>query len=245
VALDERRLLHWEGCPNARELGGYATEDGRETQWGRIFRSDNPFDLTEAGRQALLDSGVATIIDLRRGGEVDEYPSPFVGHPHVLYRHISFIDDALGDAPDDLSMAEAYLHLLEHHRAGVAAILTAIARAQSGPVLIHCHGGKDRTGMISALLLRLVGVPINTVDEDYALTESLMTDKDRDWIESASTPEERHERRRMMETYAPRGEVMDQVLRVLEERHGGAEGYMRWAGVEGEDIERLRERLLG
>lgn len=245
MTVDERRLLEWEGCPNARDLGGYRTEDGRETQWGRIYRSDNPYDLTEAGRRALLDSGVGTIIDLRSDGELDEYPSPFADHPHVLYQHIAFVDESAGWPPVGTPMPDVYLHMLNRDRAGIASILTAIARAPRVPVLVHCHGGKDRTGLISALLLRLVQVPIDTVATDYSLTESLMTDKDRDWIESAPTPGEREARRRLIDTNAPTYEVMERVLRMLEAQHGGIEAYMHWIGVEGEDIDRLKSRLLG
>jgi protein tyrosine/serine phosphatase len=245
MAVHQRRLLKWEGCPNARDLGGYPTADGRETKWGRILRSDNPYDLTEAGRQALLDSGVGTIIDVRGRGEVQEYPSPFADHPTILYRHVPFVDETQPDTPEGLSMSDAYLHMLERDRTGVAAILTAIARAPEGPVLIHCHGGKDRTGLTSALLLRLAGVPTEVVDEDYALTEELMREKDREWVESAPTPEEREKRHRLSVSYAPRGEVMDAVIRGLEARHGSIEGYVRWTGVEQADIERLRARLLG
>jgi protein tyrosine/serine phosphatase len=245
VTIDERRLLNWDGCANARDLGGYPTEDGGETQWRRILRSDNPHDLTEAGRQALLDSGVGAIIDVRGDGEVDEYPSPFAEHPRVLYQHIPFVDETKPWLPEGTSMADVYLHMLHRDHVGIAAILTAIARAPDAPVLIHCHGGKDRTGLISALLLRLVGVPIDVADADYALTEELMTEKDRAWIESAPTPEVAEERRRNLITYAPRREVMDHVLRTLDERHGSAEAYMRWAGVEQADIDRLRARLLG
>jgi protein-tyrosine phosphatase len=244
MTIDQRRLFKWEGCSNARDLGGYQTENGQVTQWGRVLRSDNPYDLTDAGRQALLDSGVKTIIDIRGGGEVDAYPSPFADDPRVLYHHIPFVDETQAWLQGDPSMAEVYLHMLQRDRAGIAAILSAVARAADGPVLIHCHAGKDRTGLIVALLLRLAGVAIDTVDEDYALTEVLMTDKDRAWIESAPTPEEREDRRRRMDTYAPRWEVMDAVLRGLEERHGSVEAYMCWIGVEPEDIERLKSRLL-
>lgn len=244
MTIHERRLLKWEGCPNARDLGGYPTADGRETEWGRILRSDNPYDLSEAGRKALIQSGVRTIIDVRGDCEIREYPSPFADHPGIDYRHIAFVDETQPATPDNLAMSDAYLHMLERDRAGIAAILTAIARAPEGPVLIHCHGGKDRTGLTSALLLRLAGVPTEVVDEDYALTGELMQYKDRAWVVSAPTAEEREQRRHVSVSYAPKGEVMDAVIRGLEERHGSIEGYIRWLGLAQEDIERLRARLL-
>lgn len=244
MAIHERRLLGWEGCPNARDLGGYPTADGRETQWGRVLRSDNPYDLTEEGRRALQETGVRTIIDVRGDGEVREYPSPFADHPDITYQHIAFVDETQPPTPEGLSMAEGYLHMLQRDREGVRAILTAIARAPDGPVLIHCHGGKDRTGLTAALILRLAGVPRDVVAEDYGLTEELMREKDQQWIESAPTPEGREERRRLMATYAPKAEVMDTVIRALEEQYGSIESYLRSLGLEPGEIDALRARML-
>jgi protein-tyrosine phosphatase len=244
LAIHERRLLRWEGCPNARDLGGYPTEDGRETGWGEILRSDNTHGLTENGRKALLESRVRTIIDVRRTFEVAGWPSPFASHPDVMYHHISFEDEGQPEIANDVPLAEMYLRMLKRDRAGVAAILTAIAQAPSGPVLFHCHAGKDRTGMIAALLLRLAGVPIEVAAEDYALTLETLHERDQEWVAGATTPEERAQRLRDLERWSSTTHVMERVLSTIDEEYGSAEGYMQWVGVEDENIRMLRERLL-
>ena len=240
------RLLEWEGCLNARDLGGYETEDGRETRWGAVVRSDCPAALTEAGRAALAGYGVRAIVDLRLPAELTEDPNPFAepGDHGIAYTNVSFIDPAAAP-PDAVStLAEDYLQMLDRYRQGVAEALAAIARAPDGAVLIHCAAGKDRTGLISALLLGLVNVPAETIATDYAMTAELLRPRERQWLESLD-PEERAEREAMLARYAPTTEVMLQVLAGLGERDGGVEPYLRSTGLGQDDLDRLRERLVG
>jgi protein-tyrosine phosphatase len=241
------RLLEWEGCLNARDLGGYETEDGRETRWGTVVRSDCPAALTEAGRAALAGYGIRAIVDLRLPAELAEDPNPFAepGDHGIAYTNVSFIDPAAAP-PDAVStLAEDYLQMLERYRQGVAEALAAIARAPAdGAVLVHCAAGKDRTGLISALLLGLAGVPADTIAADYAMTAELLRPRERQWLDGLD-PEERAEREAMLARYAPTAEVMLQVLDGLGERYGGVEPYLRSTGLSQDDLDRLRERLAG
>ena len=207
------RLLEWEGCLNARDLGGYATGDGRETRWGAVVRSASLAALTEAGRAALADYGVRAIVDLRLPAELADDPNPFAepGDHGVAYTNVSFIDPAAAP-PDAVStLAEDYLQMLDRYRQGVAEAMTAIASAPDGAVLIHCAAGKDRTGLISALLLGLAGVPTETIAADYAMTAELLRPREREWLEGLE-PEERAEREAMLARYAPTAQVMSAVL---------------------------------
>ena len=120
--------------------------------------------------------------------------------------------------------------------------MTAVARAPEGAVLVHCAAGKDRTGLISALLLGLVGVPAETIAADYALTAELLRPRDQEWLEHG--PGERAEREAILARYAPTAEVMLEVLHQLDRRHGGVERYLLEAGVAPADLDRLRDRLL-
>ena len=175
VKDQKTRILQWDGCLNARDLGGYATEDGHETRWDRVIRSDNLIRLTDAGRQALIDHGVRRIVDLRLPRELEQDPPPFRGHDIVDYHHVSFIDPEAEPGPSVETLADDYKRMLERYKPGVTSIMRAIAEApQDGAVLIHCHSGKDRTGIISALLLRLAGVPTETAAEDYGLDLTLL-----------------------------------------------------------------------
>jgi protein-tyrosine phosphatase len=238
------RLVDWEGGLNARDLGGYATGDGRETRWGAVVRSAALATLTEAGRAALADYGVRAIVDLRLPGELDRHPNPFAepGDHGIAYTNVSILDPGAGFPPDTVTLAENYLWSLERFAALVAAAVAAVARAPEGGVLIHCAVGKDRTGLVSALLLGVVGVPAATIADDYALTAELLRSRDLEWLENG--PGERAEREAMLARFAPTAEVMLEVLAKLTERYGGVEPYLLAAGVPPGDLERLRERLL-
>ncbi len=238
------RLLDWEGGLNARDLGGYATEDGRETRWGAVVRSAALGALTEAGRAALADYGVRTIVDLRLPDELEREPNPFAepGDHGIVYTNVSIIDPAAAP-PDAVStLAEDYLQMLDRYGHGVAQAMAAIARAPEGGVLVHCAAGKDRTGLISALLLGLAGVPAETIATDYALTAELLRPRDEDWLEHG--PGERAEREAILARFAPTAEVMLEVLEGLDRRYGGVERYLLAAGVSPADLDRLRDRLV-
>jgi protein-tyrosine phosphatase len=238
------RLLAWEGCLNARDLGGYRTADGRETRWGAVVRSDSPAALTDAGRAALADYGVRAIVDLRLADEIARDPNPFAepGDHGIAYTNLSVIDPAAGFPPDTYTLAESYLWMLDRFGGFVAEVMATIAGAPEGGVLVHCAAGKDRTGLVSALLLGLVDVPPETIAADYAMTAELLRPRDEEWLENG--PGERAEREAMLARFAPTAEVMTEVLARLAERHGGVEGYLRQAGVAGADLDRLRDRLL-
>jgi protein-tyrosine phosphatase len=239
------RRLEWEGCLNARDLGGYATQDGRETRWGTVVRSDSPAALTDTGRAALADYGVRAIVDLRLPAELADDPNPFAepGDHGIAYTNVSIIDPAAGFPPDTVTLAENYLWSLERFSGLVAQAVEAVARAPEGAVLIHCAAGKDRTGLISALLLGLAGVPAETIAADYAMTAELLWPREQAWL-AGLPPEERAERAAMMARYAPTAEVMLAVLAGLTERFGGVEPYLLAAGVERDDLDRLRDRLV-
>ncbi len=246
MATEEKRtrVLSWEGCLNARDLGGYPTENGRETCWGTVVRSDSLTPLTEAGRAALIEYGVRPIVDLRTPDEVERYPNPFAeaGTHGTRYTNASFVDPSIDQRSDFTTLANDYKAMLDGFQAGVATIMQTIASAPQGGVLVHCMGGKDRTGLVSALLLELVGVPRDTIAADYALTAECLRPRDEEWLEKG--PGERADRERQLATYMPRTDVMLEVLEYLDEQYGGVESYLLHAGLAPQDITRLRERLL-
>ena len=238
------RRLAWEGLLNARDLGGYPAAGGRETRWGAVVRSDSLAALTEAGRAALATYGIRAIVDLRLPDELARHPNPYAepGDHGIAYTNVSILDPVAGYPPDTLTLAENYLWTLDRFAGYVAEVMAAIAGAPEGGVLIHCAAGKDRTGLISALLLGLAGVPAETIAADYALTAELLRPRDQEWLEHG--PGERAEREALAARFAPTAEVMLEVLEGLDRRYGGVEGYLAAAGVSPADLQRLRDRLL-
>ncbi len=242
--------LNWDGCLNVRDLGGHPTKNGGETRFGAVVRADSVRQLSDAGWAALVDYGVRTIVDLRRQQELDADPPRELP---VEVVHVPLIDpvgpeigaeiDAVAEAaPDPLSARRAvYLEVLERFRPAFAQAVSAVANAPEGCVLVHCKGGTDRTGLVSALLLRLVGVPAEGVGADFSLSGPNRAAVFDPWIAEAPDEQERELRRVWASTPA---EVMTGVVEELERRHGSVEDYLRQAGVAERDFERVRERLL-
>ncbi len=246
------RLLNWEACYNTRELGGYPLLDGGQTRWKALVRSDNLSQLTPTGQQALIDYGIRTIIDLRFPDELEQDPNPFIQpkvglqgeRPQVI--NFPLDEDQYLEWPAPQTPAEAmcdlYCRILETSRGHVAAVLTAIARARPGGVLFHCHAGKDRTGIIAALVLAAVGATPQSIIEDYAFTYPLLDRQRKQDLEDPSlTPEQRSYRSVLSE---PLPETMRLTLDYLEQRYGGAAGYLRTTPLLETDQRRLEDRLV-
>jgi protein-tyrosine phosphatase len=248
------RDLAWDGCLNVRDLGGLPTADGGETRYGAIVRADSVTQLSEDGWRALVDHGVRTVIDLRGDHEREEDPPaelpvdvvhvPFMEASEAEWEEIAEeLEQANLAAPDVASAHRAaYLIFLERFRDNVAAALRAVAHAPEGGVVIHCVGGKDRTGLLAAFLLHLAGVPPEEIAADYALSEERLRPRHEAWFEAAESEEELERLRRIAQTPA---EAMAGVFAELERRHGSVEGYLRQAGATDEEIELARSRLRG
>jgi protein-tyrosine phosphatase len=247
-----RRDLIWDGCLNVRDLGGHPTRDGGETRFGAIVRSDSVGQLSEAGWEALVKHGVRTVVDLRGDHEREEDPPtelpvdvvrvPFMEASDREWEEISEeIEAASAAAPDvETSTRDVYLIFLERFKQNVAAGVRAVARAPEGGVVVHCVGGKDRTGLLTAFLLHVAGVPDEEVAADYALSEERLRPRHEGWFEAATSEEELERLRRIAQT--PAGSMLG-VLRELERHYGSVEGYLRSAGVGDEELELIRARL--
>jgi hypothetical protein len=247
-----RILLSWDGCLNVRDLGGYPLPGGGDTRIGAIVRADSVRQLSEAGWQSLLDYGVRTVVDLRLPSELDGDPPAGlpVDFVHVpLVRELDAAEsaeiDAIADAHgDDVVSAtrDVYLETIERNHAGVAGAITAIAGAQPGGVLVHCHAGKDRTGIVAALLLDLVGVERALIGEDYAQTAVSLARVLADWVEEADDDDDRERRRRIAATPP---ETIVGLLAALDGRYGSPRAFLRAAGVADVDLDRAAARLAG
>ena len=242
------RILGWDGCRNVRDLGGLPTEDGGETRFGRVVRSDNVCMLTEAGRDAVVEYGISRIVDLRWTPEIqDDGPTGLpieVVHVELLGRRdgvFSEIDARVRDLDDPVERrSTAYRAFLEHFAENFGAAVGAVATAPDGPVLVHCAGGVDRTGLVCALLLRLADVGLTEIGTDYAESERSWAPHVQSWIEEAPDAAERKHRRLL--SLCPQQAIVT-VLEELEARHGSVEEYLLAAGATAEELERAQARL--
>jgi protein-tyrosine phosphatase len=250
--MGTNRDLAWDGCLNVRDLGGHPTEDGGETAYGRIVRADSVGQLSEAGWEALVAYGVRTVLDLRGDHEREDDPP---GELPVDLVHVPFmeaseqeweeigpqIEAASAAAPDvTASTRDVYLIFLERFAGNVAAGIGAVAHAPEGGVVVHCVGGKDRTGLLTAFLLHLAGVSAEDIAADYALSEERLRPRHEVWFAAAESDEELERLRRIAQTPA---KSMLGVFEALEERYGGVKEYLRRAGVTEEDLGLVRARL--
>lgn len=184
ATADRPRTLSMDGSRNTRDLGGYATTDGRTTAWGRLLRSDELQDLTPADRERLADLGLAVIVDLRTAVERSANPTPpmaGVGDLHLpVYEtvgHHERIDAALADldAPDTeapLVTLNREMVTSQRARTAYAELVDHVVETLAGgrALLFHCVAGKDRTGLAAAIVLAAVGVDEATILADYLIT---------------------------------------------------------------------------
>lgn len=240
------RLLPLEGAYNFRDLGGYPTSDGRSTRWGRIFRSDALQELTVGDRSHLEKIGLATVVDLRvpeEAAKVGRWPAR---HEPLHYVNLPVIPPNLDDDPTvpvrPDTRGERYLWYLDVGGDAVAAAIELIADHQRLPLVFHCAAGKDRTGIVAAITLAAVGVTREAIVADYVATTAAM-ERIIDRLRAHPVYRRGIESVRVQDHY-PDAEVMDSFLDGLEERHGGAEEWLRSSGAPADTVDRLRHLLL-
>jgi len=236
---NSERLLSFPALLNARDLGGYPTVDGAQTRWRSLLRSDDLAQLTAAGVQALGGYGVETVVDLRWSEEIVLNPSPIGSHaPQIRYVHSSLLANTPAQWRELAQGCEKELwkcRVLEQARPHLRDVLQVMAAASAGPLLFHCVAGKDRTGLIAALLLALADVKPESIAADYAESSQMLGNaylvryKDvdpQDVLENVRCPEE----------------GVHNMLAYLG-REGGIRAYLEKIGLNQLEIARLRERL--
>lgn len=256
------RWIDLDGLVNMRDLGGLPTRDGGRTASGRLIRSDNLQDLTDADVERLVDElGVTDVVDLRTEHEVHiEGPGPLRRVEALTHHHHSLIEERLPSettkevgerallAPwdekrpsrDARFWAEHYLGYLSRRPDSVEAALRVIAHAE-GATVVHCAAGKDRTGTVVAMALDVAGVPRDEIVADYVLTAERI-----DAIIGRLLPREAYGaalKAQKPEDQLPRAESIEAILDAVHEGWGGAPGWLRARGWSDADVERLRARL--
>ncbi len=240
------------GFANSADLGGLPLPDGGRVPAGRVVRADTPARLTDDERAAAVAVGFTAVLDLRSREERAACPHPLAPLPG--YRALPLIDPA-AEARVDLrgaTLAEIYCGSLERNAAHIAAILESLAGVSGpGPVLVCCRAGKDRTGMVVALLLDLAGADHEVIAADYALSPGTSSPAQAaspgappGWVSSPG---------RAPSGGLPSGNVPGPdrrggaaILAMLEHvraRYGSTAGYLRRLGLDESAVEALRRRV--
>lgn len=227
--MAENRCLTWDGCTNARDLGGLRTRDGRVTRWGAVVRSDHPAKLTATGWSALYAHGIRTIVTLHTLGQSEELPdaAPRPADLTTVCVAVEDVSDIQSEFVQKWGMNDLwctpfyYLDALRCWPERHAAAISAIARAQPGGVLIHCKRGVDRTGIVTLLLLALVGVAPDDIVADYELS----VDPEREVL--------------LAREHTTTRDVILATLNWLD-----VDTYLREGGLSQSDLDALRARFL-
>lgn len=238
-----------DGVDNFRDLGGYPARDGRSTRWRTMFRADGLHQLTVDDLEQLRAIRLRTVIDLRTAAEIDERGRFPVDAFPVRFHHLSVMDrtwdleQAREQAlPPAEFLHQAYTSMLVEAGDRFGAAVTLLADADAVPAVFHCAAGKDRTGLLAALVLGAIGVDPDTIVDDYALTQNSMDV----FLERAeSDPEKAAEIAHVPRSFFsadPQG--MAWLLDDIERAHGTVRDYVRTLGVSDDTLARLDDLLL-
>lgn len=217
---------------NTRDLGRYRTKDGRDMKGGVLIRSDEPKHPSDRDIAYLLEQHITTVIDLRGKSDVRQAPSFFTGKMDFYYHNVP-IEEGSHVPKSRQAVPDSYMKIADS--ANISQVFRHIAHAPYG-VLFHCAAGKDRTGVVSSVLLLLAGVGESDIVADYMLTKEC--NKDRFALFQQKYPEID------IGIVIPREEYIVSFLRMFREKYGDAQNYLHMLGLSAEEIGQIKEKLL-
>lgn len=242
-------MIEFECLFNVRDLGGLRTLEGRRVRMGLLFRADALSRLAvadAADRQRFARLGLRTVIDLRYPWEIERTGrvpgADTLAWHNLSIEHRSYNQAAdMPDVPSDRFFADRYAETAFDGKAEIRSALELIADAESAPLAFHCRTGKDRTGIIAALVLALLDVSQPDIVADYALTESarprFLADWDRNPAGTATPPR--------LHAYRAPARAMELFLRELARDYGSVPGYVAATGADVPALtSALRDRYL-
>ncbi len=240
------RTIDLEGCVNFRDLGGYPASHGRHLRWRILYRSDALHALSGADVLRFHDElGITEIVDLRSSLELENEGRGRLETEPIGFSHLPLFNgrsmSAEHDAAMSLSLGERYIAMMDVAREAIVRVVETLARAEGGAVY-HCAAGKDRTGVISAVLLGALGVPDDLIVADYALSSQNIDAI----IERVMNMKSYGDTLKAMpaDTLHAKPETMREVVANVSSRYGSMSGYLRESGVSEATLERLRAKCL-
>jgi protein-tyrosine phosphatase len=237
------RHLPFDLVFNFRDLGGYATTDGATVRWRTVFRADGVHRLSV---EDLAPLGVRTVLDLRTGQELER--GRFT-HDSIGYHHLPILDEtwsreSLDDDTDPVAfLADRYLDMLATGRDAIARALRILANEEALPLVFHCAAGKDRTGVVAAIVLSVLGVSDDDIADDYSLSRLGMP-RFKEWV-IATYPEAADAMTAQPPAFldAP-AEAMHLFLERVRGEYGSMHDYVAELGVTDETLNAVRANLL-
>lgn len=250
----EGRTLPLESAENFRDLGGYRTTDGRRLAWGKVYRANDLSRLTDGDRKLLADLGIRMVCDLRSPAEVrrraDRLPAgmvyrhlPVFPRDPIRRRHVLFQRHRL----DPVVRSMYRDAIIDNGASALGALLRLVADPANLPLVFHCTGGKDRTGIAAALLLHVCGVPRQTIIADYTLTnraiEKVLTGLRRQMAGSHRPPGLQLEQ--LYPLFSARAELIEYAFAHIEQTYGSLDAYLSGpAGLSEAELQAIRGNLV-
>jgi protein-tyrosine phosphatase len=234
---DPRRRIELAGVFNLRDIGGYPARGGGSVRWRTLFRSDALHRLDPAGIATVTGLGLETVIDLRTQPEVDLAPSP-AGR---RVTHIPVLPGGLQGLP--LELGALYRYFVEERGEQIAAAIAELCRDDAMPALVHCSAGKDRTGVVVALVLAALGVPDDVIAADYALSAGYL-DPDHTPVIGQLQASTGLDGELVVALLSSPPELILELLDMVRERAGSVDGYLRGHGLTDPALDRLRAALI-
>lgn len=244
----EARHHRFEACFNFRDIGGYPAEDGRVVRWGHYYRAGRQDRMTGRDLERLAALGIATQIDLRRPDEAAEQgPGPLPGLG-ARYVNVPVIPEGGTDrltalVGDTGISGQRYLGYLEFGPETWRRLFELFAMPETGPMVVHCTAGKDRTGVTTAFLLAVLGVERAIIEADYLLT-NLDVDRQVDYLARIGALPEGMDQAAMRRAAGVPETAMSDFLDGVEARWGGVVGYLSSIGIDPPTMEAVRRNFL-
>jgi len=234
--------LTLKNCPNFRDLGGYKKTSGGVTGFGKIYRSDLLTKLDETDAKTLSAHNINCVIDLRNAREIKEYPSLFAINKNFHYYNVSLTDGLIYKDFDPYIMEDMwrlYIGLVDEAADMVARVFSIMAQNADCGIVFHCTAGKDRTGVIAALLLMCAGVGEDDIISDYAMSYDLLKsylEADKAMLKAKGLIYPDH-------VFRSDPENIMRFIEHLEAKYKTAEDYLKNAGVTNEEMAIIKGML--
>lgn len=243
-----RRRLPLAGTFNLRDIGGYEDGLGRSTRWRTILRGDALHRLDDAGRDTLARLGVRTVIDLRQDAERQAEPDRLDGiGARIVHMPLYDADlrERIGSEPSAPmpSLAEIYALLVAERGHAIAAVLRELARPGALPAIVHCTAGKDRTGIVIALLLGSLGMPDDVIAADFSATGLFLGDEFRQLL-TQRTEMLDADPATLASMLAAEPALIRATLAQVRQDADDVRGYLIRHGLSAEDFDALRDGLI-
>lgn len=232
--MEAQRRYILENIENCRDLGGYPSKYGC-TKFGRFIRCGTVDRPTENDIKKFKELNVTTVIDLRGDYEFQSRPND-IERLTENARHISLYELNVAEAKNiKITITEVYEYIIDGYKENIYSALKAVADAPDGAVLYHCFLGKDRTGILTMLLLTVAGVSEDDIVADYQLTYTYLENYMQTHAETLWDTEP--------EMHYSLPQTMRLLLAYIKEKYGSVEDYIRQIGIDDEDIEKIRKRF--